>query len=408
MERVLDPADVVIADDSGAVALAGVMGGLTTEIDDASTSVVLETAHFQPALVAATSRRHKLSSEASRRFERGIDSDVALAASNRAAQLFADLAGAAIGGLVDVDRREPVAVVEMSMDMPSRIVGVDVPEGTVRSILERIGCTLDGDSVTPPVWRPDLTAAIDLVEEVARVVGYETIPSRGPAMGTGVGLSQRDTMIRQLRRRPAELGLVEVLSSRSWASRHLDALGLPADDPRRTSVRLANPLSDEQPLMRHHGSPGPAQHRPSERGPGRRLLAPLRVRSGLPRRRRDQRSGREAGSRPSDEQIEAMLSALPRQPEHLGLVLCGDWSLAGWWGAARPVDSSDAVRLSRAVADAVGATVDVEPDPPAPWHPGRCARLTCGGRLIGHAGELHPDVVAAYGCHRAVVPPRST
>ncbi len=392
----------MIADDSGAVALAGVMGGLTTEIDDASTSVVLEAAHFQPALVAATSRRHKLSSEASRRFERGIDSDVALAASNRAAQLFADLAGAAIGGLVDVDRREPVAVVEMSMDMPSRIVGVDVPEGTVRSILERIGCTLDGDSVTPPVWRPDLTAAIDLVEEVARVVGYETIPSRGPAMGTGVGLSQRDRMIRQLRRRPAELGLVEVLSYPFVGEQDLDALGLPADDPRRTSVRLANPLSDEQPLMRTTVLPGLLNT--ARRNVGRGADSLHLYEYGQVFRDVDEISApvAEAGSRPSDEQIEAMLSALPRQPEHLGLVLCGDWSLAGWWGAARPVDWSDAVRLSRAVADAVGATVDVEPDQHAPWHPGRCARLTCGGRLIGHAGELHPDVVAAYG-----LPPRS-
>src|SRR5690606_38494768 len=116
--------------------------------------------------------------EASRRFERGIDSDVALAASNRAAQLFSDLAGATAGGLVDVDRRGPLSPIAMPLQMPSRIVGVDVPDDTVRSVLESIGCTLDGDDITVPSWRPDLTAAIDLVEEVARVVGYEKIPSR--------------------------------------------------------------------------------------------------------------------------------------------------------------------------------------------------------------------------------------
>ena len=402
IERVLDAADVVIADDSGAIALAGVMGGLTTEIDGASTSVVLEAAHFRPALVAATSRRHRLSSEASRRFERGVDSDVALAASNRAAQLFADLAGATVGGLVDVDRRAAATTITMPMDMPSRIVGVEIPEATVRSILTTVGCAVDGESVTPPAWRPDLTASIDLVEEVARVVGYETIPSRGPAMGTGAGLSQRDRLIRQLRRRPAELGLVEVLSYPFVGDQDLDALGLPADDPRRTSVRLANPLSDEQPLMRTTVLPGLLNT--ARRNVGRGADSLHLYEYGQVFRDVDEISAPvvEAGSRPSDEQLEQMLSALPRQPEHLGLVLCGDWSLGGWWGSARAVDWSDALRLSRAVAAAVGATVEVDPDQHAPWHPGRCARLSCDGRLIGHAGELHPDVVAAYG-----LPPRS-
>jgi phenylalanyl-tRNA synthetase beta chain len=95
--------------------------------------------------------------------------------------------------------------------------------------------------------------------------------------------------------------------------------------------------------------------------------------------------------------IQEMLSALPRQPEHLGLVLCGDWSQAGWWGAARPVDWSDAIRLAQAIANAVGVTLEVEPDVHAPWHPGRCARLSADGVVVGHAGELHPDVVSAYG-----------
>jgi phenylalanyl-tRNA synthetase beta chain len=397
VERELDPADVVIADDSGAVALAGVMGGLTTEIDDASTNVVLEAAHFQPALVAATSRRHKLSSEASRRFERGIDSDVALAASNRAAQLFAELAGATIGGLVDVDQRGTVASIGMSMDMPSRIVGVEVPEPEVRSILSGIGCTVDGDAVTPPTWRPDLTAAIDLVEEVARVVGYEKIPSRGPAMGTGVGLSEGDRLRRQLRRRPAELGLTEVLSYPFVGESEWDQLGLPADDPRRVAVRLANPLSDEQPLMRTSLLPGLLAG--ARRNVGRGAESVHIYEYGQVFRDVEAVNApvAAAGSRPSDEVLEAMLSGLPRQPEHLAFVLCGDWSQSGWWGAGRPVDWSDAIRLARLVARTVGVDLEVAQDAHEPWHPGRCARLSVGDRLIGHAGELHPDVVSGFG-----------
>ncbi|HRY09307.1 MAG: phenylalanine--tRNA ligase subunit beta [Actinobacteria bacterium] len=397
VDRVLDAADVVIADDSGAVALAGVMGGLTTEIDEASRSVVLEAAHFQPALVAATSRRHKLSSEASRRFERGIDSDVALAASNRAAQLFAALASATVGGLVDVDRREPIMSIEMAMDMPSRIVGVDIPEETVRAILANIGCSVEGETVTPPTWRPDLIAAIDLVEEVARVVGYEKIPSRGPAMGTGLGLSDSDRLRRQLRRRPAELGLIEVLSYPFVGEGELDQLGLPADDPRRVAVRLANPLSDEQPLMRTSLLPGLLAGARRNVGRGAESVHIYEYGQVFRDVETVDAPVAPAGSRPADDVLDEMLSGLPRQPEHLGFVLCGDWSQAGWWGVGRPVDWSDAVRLAALVARAAGVEVEVAQDAHSPWHPGRCARLSVAGQVIGHAGELHPDVVAAFG-----------
>ena len=158
VKRILDPDDVVIADGSGAVALAGVMGGLTTEIDENSTNVVLEAAHFGAAQVAGTSRRHKLSSEASKRFERGVDSDLARIASDRAAALFAELAGARVDGLVDIDHRQPVTAISLPMDLPTRIVGVDIPADRARDILTRIGCTIDGDRVDVPSWRPDLTA----------------------------------------------------------------------------------------------------------------------------------------------------------------------------------------------------------------------------------------------------------
>lgn len=397
VKRILDPDDVVIADGSGAVALAGVMGGLTTEIDENSTNVVLEAAHFGAAQVAGTSRRHKLSSEASKRFERGVDSDLARIASDRAAALFAELAGARVDGLVDIDHRQPVTAISLPMDLPTRIVGVDIPADRARDILTRIGCTIDGDRVDVPSWRPDLTAPIDLVEEVARVVGYETIPSRGPAMGTGVGLSTQDRLLRQVRRRPAELGLVEVLSYPFLGASDLDALGLPDDDPRRTAVALANPLNDQQPLMRTTLLPGLlaiARRNVSRGSESLHLYEYGQVFRDLAEVSAPVAA---AGSRPPEPVIQEMLSALPRQPEHLGLVLCGDWSQAGWWGAARPVDWSDAIRLAQAIANAVGVTLEVEPDVHAPWHPGRCARLSADGVVVGHAGELHPDVVSAYG-----------
>ncbi|MEZ5186901.1 MAG: phenylalanine--tRNA ligase subunit beta [Candidatus Nanopelagicales bacterium] len=397
LKRELDPDDVVIADDRGAVALAGVMGGLTTEIDESSTEVVLEAAHFGAAQVAGTSRRHKLSSEASRRFERGVDRDLAVAASNRAAELFAELAGATVGGLVDIDRREAVPAICLPLELPGRIVGVEIPGDQVLSILQRIGCAVSGDSVTVPNWRPDLTAPIDLVEEVARVVGYDTIPSRGPAMGTGAGLSATDRLQRQLRRRPAELGLVEVLSYPFVGEAELDAIGLPATDPRRVSVRLANPLNDEQPFMRTSLLPGLLST--ARRNVGRGADSLHLYEYGQVFRDVSTISApvADAGSRPPQVVIEEMLAALPRQPEHLALVLCGDWSRSGWWGAGRPADWSDAIRLGQEVARTAGIRLEVQADHHAPWHPGRCARLSVDGRLVGHAGELHPDVIAAYG-----------
>ncbi len=397
VERTLDPADVVIADDRGPVALAGVMGGLTTEIDEASTDIVLEAAHFAAPSVAATSRRHKLSSEASRRFERGVDDDLAVAASNRAASLLSDLAGARVRGLLDIDRRAPRTPIALAVDLPGRVVGVEIPADRVTSILGEVGCTVADGVVTPPSWRPDLTEPIDLVEEVARVVGYSTIPSRGPAMGPGTGLRGPQRLRREVRRRPAELGCVEVLSYPFVGEAELDVLGLPADDPRRISVRLANPLRDEQPLMRTSLLPGLLAT--ARRNVGRGADSGQLYEYGQVFRDVAEVSApvAPAGVRPSDDVLDEMLSALPRQPEHLAVVLWGDWSQGGWWGAGRPVDWSDPIRLVRAVAAGVGAEVTVSADHHAPWHPGRCAQLSIGDRLLGHAGELHPDVVAAYG-----------
>jgi phenylalanyl-tRNA synthetase beta chain len=395
--RELNPADVVIADDRGAVGLAGVMGGLTTEIDERSTRVVLEAAHFDAAQIAGTSRRHKLSSEASRRFERGVDHDLALVASNRAAQLLADLAGATVHGLVDLDHRPVQPVIDLPLDLPTRIVGVDIPAQQVVEILTAIGCQVDATAVTAPSWRPDLTDPIDLVEEVARVVGYSTIPSRGPAMGLGVGLSDQDRLQRGIRRRPAELGLVEVLSYGFVGEAELDALLLPADDPRRVAVRLANPLNDEQPLMRTTLLPGLLAT--ARRNVGRGAESLHLYEYGQVFRDVSQISApvAEAAVRPSEEMLDEMLGALPRQPEHMAFVLAGQWSQPGWWGSGRPVDWSDPIRLIRAIAANVGVEVNVEAGHHAPWHPGRCARLVVKGQTLGHAGELHPDVVATYG-----------
>jgi phenylalanyl-tRNA synthetase beta chain len=171
VRRELDPRDLVIADDSGAIALAGVMGGATTEITDATTRVLIEAAHFEPTTVAYTSRRHRLGSEASRRFERGVDDALPPPAAELAVALIEQLGGATrLSGATDVDNRPPAAKITLDPDLPSRLAGVPYAVTTVEDRLTEIGCRVDastvGFDVTPPSWRPDLRLPQDLVEEI--------------------------------------------------------------------------------------------------------------------------------------------------------------------------------------------------------------------------------------------------
>jgi phenylalanyl-tRNA synthetase beta chain len=174
---------------------------------------------------------------------------------------------------------------------------------------------------------------------------------------------------------------------------------VPADDPRRTAVRLANPLSDEAPEFRTTLLPGllSALRRNVSRGQTDAALFELGVvarPAGLPL----PPAGRPpVDRRPTPAELAALDAALPPQPWHVAVVACGHRDPAGWWGGGRPADWADALEAAHRVAQAVRVPLDVQTDRVAPWHPGRCARLVAGGRTVGHAGELHPRVVAALG-----------
>ncbi|MGZ4615809.1 MAG: phenylalanine--tRNA ligase subunit beta, partial [Actinomycetes bacterium] len=255
VRRVLDPEDVLITDDRGPIGLAGTMGGLETEIGMDSTDLVIEAAHFLPVPIARMARRHKLVSEASKRFERGIDPELGPIASARAVQLLRELGGAAYVGSSEVDLpREAVRLV-LDPARPGRTAGLPITPDVVRRNLEQIGATVsdapDGSLlVTPPPWRPDLTDPADLDEEVIRLVGYDTIPSVLPAAPAGSGFTDLQRLRRRIGQALAAAGYVEAPSYPFVAEADLDSLLLPADDPRRQAMRLANPLSDEEPLLR--------------------------------------------------------------------------------------------------------------------------------------------------------------
>jgi phenylalanyl-tRNA synthetase beta chain len=407
VDRALDPDDLVITDDSGAIAIAGVMGGASTEIDAATTDIVLEAAHFDAVSVAYTARRHRLPSEASRRFERGVDDALAPVAAQAAVDLLVRLGGATSAHAgTDVDRRTTRPSIRLDAGLPGRLSGVDYAPDAVRGRLADIGCAVTEHddagaeqlTVVPPSWRPDLLRPVDLVEEVVRLEGYERLPVTVPAAPAGRGLTRRQRLRRTASRALADAGFVEVLTYPFVSDGIVETLMLGADDGRRPTVRVANPVSDEEPFLRPTLLPGVLSAAARNVGRGFPDLAlyesgPVFRRSGPP-----PRPVRPAASvRPTDDELARLEAMLPLQPTHLAVVLTGARQRSGWWGSGHPATWADAIESARTVAGALGVELDVRADVHAPWHPGRCAVLEIAGRVVGHAGELHPRVVETFG-----------
>ena len=401
--RDLDPDDLLVTDDSGPIALAGVMGGATTEIDSSTTDVVLEAAHWEPTTISRAVRRHKLPSEAAKRFERGVDPGIAAVALQRCVDLLVELGGAmAVEGFTVVGPGPAPVEIVLDAARPARIAGMPIDVGTVVQRLTKVGCDVDLDGellhVVPPSWRPDLTDPADLIEEVVRLEGYDKIPSALPTPPPGGGLTAGQRLRRTISRAVAAAGFTEVLSYPFVAASVHDAFGLPADDPRRRAALLANPLSDAEPQLRTSLLPGLLATLQRNIGRGNRDLALFEVGLvylPLPDVPPVPHPG--VAHRPSDDEVAALDAAIPDQPRHLAVVLAGDVERPGWWGSARAATWADAVDAARVVAAAARAELTVEHGDLAPWHPGRCAALLLGGALVGHAGELHPRAIGTLG-----------
>jgi phenylalanyl-tRNA synthetase beta chain len=405
--RELSAEDLVITDERGPIGLAGVMGGAHTEIDDSegtTTEVVIEAAHFDPVSVARTARRHKLSSEASRRFERGVDPQAASAAAQRCVDLLVLLAGGtAEAGVTEVVAPSAPRTMTIPADHPDKVAGVTYGRETVVRRLQQIGCDVYGQDeliVTVPSWRPDLTDPNDLAEEVIRLEGYENLPSRLPRPLPGRGLTDRQRLHRRVGRALAGAGYVEAPTYPFLGQAVLDQLGLEADDPRRTVVTLVNPLSDEEPGLRTTLLPGLLGALRRNDGRGSHDLALFETGSVFLPTGAEQTAERlPVDRRPTDEQLAALDAALPDQPRRAAVVLAGAREQTGWWGKGRPSDWADAIEAARLVAREAGVDLTVRADQYAPWHPGRCAALYAEvdgtETLVGHAGELHPRVVKA-------------
>ena len=422
--RTLDPEDLVIADSpegagSRALVLAGVFGGALSEVDADTCDVLIEAAHFDPVSVARSSRRHKLPTESSKRNERGVDTELAPIAAQRAVDLLVGYGGGTAEPVAtDINRTRAPEPITMRADAAERLTGVAYGTERVTELLTTIGCTVehsgsadDGTvllTVTPPTWRPDLVGPAHLAEEIARLDGYDAIPVIVPNAPAGTGLSADQRARRDIVRALADAGLTQVLSYPFIGDVH-DLLEIPADDARRQRVRLANPLAEDAPYLRTSvlDSLVDVARRNVSRGltdvavfevgsvthPAGTVPAPIPGVSG----------------RPSQSEEAALEAGIPAQPTHVGAVMTGEHERSGVLGAGRPWDWADAVEVVRTVAAALGVQVEVcAPEHPyGPWHPGRTAEIRLPGRrrgkeiepgrLVAHAGEIHPRVVRALG-----------
>ncbi|HNM84946.1 MAG TPA: phenylalanine--tRNA ligase subunit beta [Mycobacterium sp.] len=409
VERTLDPADVLIVDDTGTAAIGGVMGAGSTEITDGSTDVLLEAAVWDPAAVSRTQRRLHLVSEAGRRYERAVDPAVSVAAIDRCARLLAEIAGGTAEPALTDWRGDPPRAdwsppaLRMAVDMPDRTAGFGYPPGAVVARLRQVGARVDELpdgllEVTPPSWRPDLVEPADLVEEVLRLEGLDVIASVLPSAPAGRGLTAEQKRRRAVGKSLALAGYVEILPTPFLPAGVFDTWGLAGDDPRRDTAAVVNPLEADRPELATTLLPGllEALGRNVSRGAADVSLFSI-AQVVLPTAHTGAVERIPTHRRPTDAEIVQLNASLPRQPQHVGVALTGLREPRGPWGPGRPVEAADAFEAVRTIARACGVEVTLRSAQRLPWHPGRCAEVFVGEVSVGFAGQLHPAVIERAG-----------
>ena len=400
-ERELNVEDLLITDESGPIGLAGVMGGASTEVSDSTTRIVIEAARFDEVSIARTARRHKLSSEASKRFERGVDPQIQAAAAQRAVDLLVELAGATVEeGVTDAGGSFEPTVISLPADYTAGRIGIDYTEEQIVGSLEQIGASVEvaegSYEVTVPSWRTDLGAKEDLTEEVARLVGYDKIPSTLPVAPPGRGYTVEQTLRRRALNALAASGLTEVFAypfvsdedNNLWAT---PVAGTPVD-----SIRLANPISSAQGWMRRSLLPGLTEVLSRNLSRGFKNLAIYETGSVfIPGPQLGSASIPGLGVKPADEVLADLNAGIPDQPRHIAGLFSGAEHDETPGATARAFDWRDALDSVLLVADAAGVKLTVANGEHQAFHPGRTAVLkNAAGDVIAYAGELHPKLLA--------------
>jgi phenylalanyl-tRNA synthetase beta chain len=396
--RQLHPDDLMVCDDEQPLALAGTMGGAYSEISEATTDIALEAVRFDPICVAKNSRRHKLSSEASRRLERGVDPSLAQFASARFVQLLTENSSAKHVATVVEGEPRFAPVVKLDPAFVSRILGFDIPAKQIAEILRIIGCDVDEATfeVVPPSWRSDLLTQADLTEEVARMIGYDKIPSVLPPRPLHATLTPTQKRRRAVANMLANRGLAEVQTFPFTNQETIDFMGFVGE--RAATYRIANPMSEEFPLMRVHLVPGLVEVAQRNISRGAKDFAIFEMGSIF-------RSAQklvpfispDLQKRPDQKIIEEIYASVPPQAYHVAGLLVGKIESEDWQGKARSYTWQDAIAFAQDILQLCNLEWTVKRSDFAPWHPGRCAELIVDGKAVAHAGELHPRIIAKYG-----------
>lgn len=399
-ERQLDREDLLICDNSGPIGLAGVMGGASTETSAESTSIIIEAARFDEVSIARTARRHKLSSDASKRFERGVDTQLQAAAAQRAVDLLVELAGATVEeSVTDLNNTVENQPINLPNGYTSSRVGVDYSESQIVNALTEIGAEVisSGDSfkVTAPSWRPDITDKEDLTEEVARLVGYEKIPSVLPVAPPGRGYTAEQVARRRVQDALAVAGMTEI-QAYPFVSREANNLWAAAEAGQELdSVKLANPIAETQAWLRRALLPGLVEALKRNLSRGFKNLALFETgHIFIPGEQVGSTEIPGLGVRPVAEVLANLNAGIPAQPRHFAGLFAGNEHAQMPGTAARAYDWRDALDAVQLIADAIGSEVTVVQGQHQAFHPGRTAQLrNAEGDVLGYAGELHPKLL---------------
>lgn len=397
-ERQLDPDDLMVCDDDQPLALAGTMGGLSSEISETTTDIALEAVRFDPVCVAKNSRRHKLSSEASRRLERSVDPSLAEFASARFVQLLS--AHSSAHHVATVVDGEPIYAPTVKIDPSyiSKVLGFEIPPKKVAEVLRVIGCDVDEKSFTidPPSWRSDLLTPADFTEEVARMIGYDKIPSVLPPRPLHASLTPTQKRRRAVATMLASRGLAEVQTFPFTSQATIDSMGFVGE--RASTYKVANPMSEEFPLMRVHLVPGLIEVAQRNISRGAKDFAIFEMGSIF---RSSQKLvnavSPDISERPKQKIIDQIFASVPTQGYHVAGLLVGKTENENWQGKAGSYNWQDAIAYAQDILALCNLEWTVARSDLAPWHPGRCAELIVNGKAVAHAGELHPRIVSAYG-----------
>jgi phenylalanyl-tRNA synthetase beta chain len=396
--RQLDPDDLMVWDDQQPLALAGTMGGAFSEISETTTEIALEAVRFDPMCVAKNSRRHKLSSEASRRLERSVDPSLAQYASARFVQLLTENSSAQhVATVIDGEPRF-APVVKLDPSYVSRTLGIDVAPTKIAEVLRTIGCDVNEKTfeIDPPSWRSDLLTPADFTEEVARMIGYDKIPSVLPPRPLHASLTPNQKRKRAIAAMLAGRGLAEVQTFPFTNQETIDFMGFKGE--RASTYRIANPMSEEFPLMRVHLVPGLVEVAQRNISRGAKDFAIFEMGSIF---RGSQKLvpfiSPDLSKRPPQKIIDDIFASVPPQAYHVAGLLVGKNEQEDWQGKARAYTWQDAIAFAQDVLQLCNLEWTVKRSDFAPWHPGRCAELIIDGKPVAHAGELHPRIVAKYG-----------